>query len=474
MNVREYAGCDATELSSLIATNKVSADEVRAAALRAIEKVEPHVNAVVHGPFDDAAAVPDGSFAGVPFAAKDTLFETGRPVEFGSRLLAGHVAGIDATLAERFRAAGLVGLVRTATPEFTFNLDTSPVVNGPTRNPWAIERSPGGSSGGSAALVAARAVPVAHANDGGGSIRIPAAWCGLVGLKPTRGRVPVGPLIGESAGAIGHEFAVTRSVRDTARLLDAVAGPAPGDRYYVERPRRPFAEELNADPGSLRIAVHTDSFWGRETQPDVRAAVEQVARCLEELGHVVEEANCPVSADVVRTAHLVWWPWFVAGLATALGAVVGREASGETVEAASHACIRRGLDLTATDVAVAAAIQNVVSRAWGGFLDDYDLFLCPTTPTGPPESGTPAQDDPAYGTAAAWVDEAFDWLPYTPIANMTGQPAISLPLGISSDGLPIGVMLTAQALREDLLFRVAAQLEEALPWADRAPAVVAG
>ena len=474
MDVRDYAACDATELSRLIGTNQVSAAEVRSAALRAIEQVEPHISAVVHGPFDDATAESEGPFAGVPFAVKDTLFETGRPVEFGSRLLAGHVAGLDATLAERFRAAGLVGLVRTATPEFTFNLDTSPLVNGPTRNPWAIERSPGGSSGGSAALVAARAMPMAHGNDGGGSIRVPAAWCGLVGLKPTRGRVPVGPLVGEIAGAIGHEFALTRSVRDAARLLDAVCGPAPGDRYYVQRPARPFADELNADPGPLRIAVHADSFWGRRTEPDVRASVEQVARRFEDLGHAVEEASCPVSAEAVRTAHLVWWPWFVAGLATALGAVVGRDVNTETVEAASHACVSHGLELSATDVAVAAAIQNAVSRAWGAFLDEYDIFLCPTAPTGPPPSGTPAQDDPAHGTAEVWIDEAFGWIPYTPIANMTGQPAISLPLGMSPDGLPIGVMLTAQALREDLLLRVAAQLEDAMPWADRAPAIVAG
>jgi amidase len=266
---------------------------------------------------------------------------------------------------------------------------------------------------------------------------------------------------------------VTRSVRDTARLLDAVCGPAPGDRYYVDRPARPFAEELNADPGSLRVAVHTESFWGRATEPDVRAAVEQVARRLEELGHTVDEASCPVSAGAFRRAHLVWWPWLLAGVATALGSLVGREVSAETVEAASHACVSRGLELTATDVAVAGAIQNAAGRAWGGFLDDYDLFLCPTTPTGPPPSGTPAQNDPAYGTAEEWIDQLFDWIPYTPIANLTGQPSISLPLGMSSDGLPIGVMLTAQALREDVLIRVAAQLETAMPWADRAPPLAA-
>ncbi|HEX8068080.1 MAG TPA: amidase family protein [Thermoleophilaceae bacterium] len=473
MNVAEYASCDATELSRLIASGEVSAGDVRDAALRAIEQVDPRLNAVVHGPFEDAAAG-GGPFAGVPFAVKDTLMEAGRPCEFGSALLEGHVAAVDSTLAERFRAAGLAGLVRTATPEFAFSMDTSPRVNGSTLNPWSPDRSAGGSSGGSAALVAARAVPIGHANDGGGSIRIPAAWCGLVGLKPSRGRVPVGPLIGEVPGGIGHEFAVTRTVRDAAGLLDAVSGPAPGDRYYVAGPRRPFAEEVGADPGRLRVAVHTESFWGRETEPEVRAAVEAAAARLEELGHAVEPAAGAVHADALRRAHVVLWTSLLAGLADFFGALLRREASPETVEAASLACIRHGRELSAGDVGTAATIQNAVSRAWGAFLDEYDLFLCPTTPTAPPPAGTPAQDDPRHTTAESWIDEVFSYIPYPPIANTTGQPSISLPLGNGSDGLPIGVMLTAQTLREDVLLRVASQLEEAMPWAGRRPAVAAG
>src|SRR4051794_2336008 len=203
MNVAEYAACDATELSQSLASGELGAVEVREAALRAIEQVDPELNAVVHGPFEDAPAT-DGPFGGVPFAVKDTLFEKGRPCEFGSRLLNGVVAPVSATLAERFGEAGLVSLARSATPEFAFNIDTSPVANGSTRNPWSPDRGPGGSSGGAAALVASRAVPMAHANDGGGSIRIPAAWCGLVGLKPSRGRVPAGPLIGEAPGGVAH------------------------------------------------------------------------------------------------------------------------------------------------------------------------------------------------------------------------------------------------------------------------------
>jgi len=201
--------------------------------------------------------------------------------------------------------------------------------------------------------------------------------------------------------------------------------------------------------------------------------VESVGRQLEEFGHVVEPASGPVDAEVLRTAHLVLWPLLTAIWAAGLGALVGREASADTVEAASLALIRRGTELTATDVWAAFSIQNGVSRAWGAFLDEYDLFVCPTSPAGPPDVGYPPQNDPTYSTAEAWIDDAFALIPFTPIANTTGQPSISLPLGRGSDGLPIGVMLTAQTLREDLLFSVASQLEQAMPWADRTPEVVA-
>lgn len=473
MNIAEYAACDVTELSRLLAAGEVSEEEVRAAALGAIEQVDRQVNAVVHGPFEDASGA-DGALGGIPFAIKDNLFEAGRACQHGSRLLEGLIAPIDAELTARFRRAGLVSLVRTAMPEFACSPDTSPVVNGPTRNPWALGRSAGGSSGGSAALVAARALPAAHGNDGAGSIRVPAAWCGLVGLKPSRGLVPVGPLIGEVPGGVAHQFALVRTVRDAALLLDAVCGPAAGDRYFVSVPARPFVRALDTDPGSLRVAIHTEAYWGRQTKPETRAAVEAVGRQLESLGHSIEIASAPVDAGALRIAHLVLWPSVVLTTANGLGALVGREASEDNVETASLACIRHGMGLTASDVWTAFAIQNGVSRAWGAFLDDYDLFLCPTSPAGPPDVGYPAQNDAMYTTAEAWLDDALDLIPFTPIANTTGQPSISLPLGVAGDGLPIGVMLTAQTLREDLLLSVAAQLERATPWSDRSPEVVAG
>ncbi len=472
MDVSDYAACDATALAELIAARQVSAAEVRQAALQAIEQVEPELNAVVSGPFEDATAG-EGPFAGVPFGVKDTLWERGRPYDFGSRLLEGQIAALDSTIAVRFRAAGLLSLVRTATPEFGGNFDTAPVLRGPTRNPWDPTRSPGGSSGGSAALVAARALPIAHGNDGAGSIRVPAAWCGLVGLKPSRGRTPIGPLVGEAPGGLPHEFALSRTVRDAAGLLDAVCGPAPGDHYYVTRPARPLATRLGEDPCRLRIAMHTRSYWGHETGGEQREAVERVARCLEGLGHSVEEEPPPVDAEAFRALHLVVWPWLIATIATALAAMAGRVASAESVETATLACIRRARKTGALDISTAESIRNAESRQLGAFLDRFDLLLSPTTPSGPPLAGVPAHDDAAYADVERWIDDFYAVSPYTPIANSTGQPSISLPLGATEDGLPAGVMLTAQTLREDVLLQVAAQLEHAMPWIDRRPKVSA-
>jgi amidase len=467
----EYTACDATELRRLIEHRAVSGPEVREAALRAIESVEPRLNAAVSGPYEEAPGGEVGRLAGVPFAVKDTLPEAGRPLGFGSRLLDGYVARRDATLAERFRGAGLVALVRTATPEFAFNIDTAPVVHGPTLNPWNLDRSPGGSSGGSAALVAARALPLAHANDGGGSIRIPAAWCGLVGLKPSRGRVPLGPAVGEAVGGFAHEFAVTRTVRDAAALLDAVNGPAPGDRYYVARPQVPYAQALTAEPPRLRVALCTASYFGIKTESPVRAATEAAAAKLEQLGHLVEQAGPPVTQEAMHACTDTMWSVDLAGLAATFARLMGRDADATHVEAASLACIRRGREATALDLEAAAAAVNSMSRRWGRFLDEYDLFVCPTAPTAAPPSGVPDQDDASTGDAEAWMNEVFSRSPFTPVANATGQPAISLPLGQTDDGMPVGVMLTAQTLREDLLLQVAAVLEQAMPWRDRRAAV---
>jgi amidase len=474
MNLEEYTACDATELHRLMAAREVDPQEVREAALQAVEAVDSRLNAVVSGPYADARGAADGPLAGVPFAVKDTLPEAGRLLGFGTRLSDGYVARRDATLAERFRAAGLLSLVRTATPEFGFNIDTAPVVHGPTLNPWDLGHSPGGSSGGAAALVASGALPMAHANDGGGSIRIPAAWCGLVGLKPSRGRVPLGPAVGEAVSGFAHEFALTRTVRDAAALLDAIHGPAPGDRYYVARTSDTFTSALNRELPPLRVAVHTTSFFGASTEPEARTAVERTAATLAELGHHVEEACPPLDPDALGACLEVVWSVDLATLAATFTRHTGRAADPEAVEAASWACVRRGGEISALQLEASAAFVNSTSRRWGRFLDEWDLFLCPTTPTAAPATGTPDQDDDRIQTAEAWISEVFSLSPATPIANLTGQPAISLPLGESPAGMPLGVMLTAQTLREELLFNVASRLETLSPWSHRCPPIHAG
>jgi amidase len=454
-----------------MASRQLDEGEVRDAALRAIEAVEPRLNAVVSGPYEQAVHDRDGPLAGVPLAVKDTLPEAGRPLAFGSRMLEGYVARREATLSERFRAAGLVSLVRTATPEFAFNIDTAPAVHGPTSNPWDPARSPGGSSGGSAALVAARALPVAHGNDGGGSIRLPAAWCGLVGLKPSRGRVPLGPAVGEAVGGFAHEFALTRTVRDAAVLLDAVSGPAPGDRYYLAAPQVSFLDALAAPLPALRVAVHAESFFGTPTEPAARVAVEAAAATLERLGHSVEWAAPTVSPDSLRACLETVWSVDLANLAATFARIRGRPAQRGDIEAASWACVRRGRELSALELETAASVVNSTSRRWGAFLEQHDVFLCPTTPTAATASGVPNMDDERIEHAGAWIDELFERSPFTALANITGQPSISLPLGEAADGMPLGVMLTAQTLREDLLLGLGAVLEQAMPWLGRRPMV---
>jgi amidase len=471
VDLAEYSACDATELRRLLVARELAPRDVRDAALRAIAAVEPRLNAVVSGPYEDAPEAAGGPLAGVPFAVKDTLPEAGRPLRFGSRLLAGYVARRDATLTERFRRAGLVSIVRTATPEFAFNTDTAPVIGGPTLNPWDPARSPGGSSGGAAALVAAGALPMAHGNDGGGSIRIPAAWCGLVGLKPSRGRVPIGPAVGEAVGGFAHEFALTRSVRDAAALLDAVAGPAPGDRYYVARPPVSYLGALSERPPRLRVALCTSPMFGAGVDPHVRAAVQRTGEALEAMGHHVEESRPEVNETSLRACLQTMWTVDLAGLASTFARIGRREAGPETVEAASWACIRHGRQLSALELEAASGIVNSISRRWGLFLDEYDLFVCPTAPCAAPASGVPDQSDERFCTAENWLDAVFGTGALTPLANLTGQPAISLPLGESGEGMPIGVMLTAQTLREDLLLAVAAALEDAMPWRERRPAI---
>ncbi|MGV9295449.1 amidase [Amycolatopsis sp. NPDC003676] len=472
MNIDEYAALDATALAAVIASGEVTAEEVAALAVEAIGKVNPELNAVADGPFERPLEYsPDGRFAGVPFAIKDiVLHAAGVPTRMGTRLLGkGVVPPEDTHLMERFRAAGLATLAVTTTPELGFNGNSEALAYGSTRNPWNTGHSVGGSSGGSAALVAAGALPIAHANDGGGSIRVPAACNGLVGLKPSRGRVPTGPDFADPLYGMGVELAVSRTVRDTAALLDEVAVSYPGDPYVLAPPARPWLDEVGADPGRLRIALHTESWAGSYVDPEVARAVEATAEVLEAAGHHVERATPVFEWESFLHANHVLWCGFLAGAVAGIEEMTGVAASPENLERTSWACVEYGRSVSGMELTAALGAMNVVSRAAGQFFTGYDLLLTPTMNT--PALPLGRLDANADLTATDWTRQLFDACTFTPLFNQTGAPAISLPLGQSSQGLPIGVQLGGPVCSESLLLRVAAFLEEAMPWADRRPAV---
>jgi amidase len=475
MEPSEYIEYDAVGLAQLITSGQVSAQEVQQVARRAIAVVNPELNALVGDVFDEPLPYSaDGPFAGVPFLIKDLVVHAkGVPTRLGSRLTGEGIAfPSDTDLMARFKQAGLATLGRTATPEFGFNASTEPLANGPTCNPWDPSCSSGGSSGGSAALVAARAVPMAHASDAGGSIRTPAAWCGLVGLKPTRGRLAVGPDYDERLSGLAIEFALTRSVRDAAALLDAVNGPGIGDKYIIGLPTRPYTEEVSPPPGRLRIALTTQAWSGVAVDKEYRQAVEAVGRELASLGHEVEESSPHIEWETFLDSQLPIWTAFLADSALGLAKRLGIELGPDVLEATVLASVEYGRRLTALDLYAAQRICNATSRSVAAFFRDYDVLLTPTVATPPPSLGYLNANDPTLDPRS-WFDKVFTLTPFTALFNVTGQPAMSLPLGLSRAGLPIGMQFVTRYGDEATLFRLAAQLELALPWANRRPTVVA-
>jgi len=473
---------DACALAQLVRNGVASPAELVDDAINRIEKLNPELNAVIRPRFDEArreaaAALPDGPFRGVPIVLKDLLcYLAGEEIHEGMRVLkeARYVSRRDQELARRLHAAGFVVVGRTNTPELGILPTTEPFAYGPTRNPWDTARSTGGSSGGSAAAVASGMVPVGHANDGGGSIRIPASECGLVGLKPSRARVPLGPEWGDIFGGLVCELGVSRTVRDTAAVLDAVAGPEPGDPYAAPTPSRPFVEELGADPGRLRIGMQSAAFGGTvTTHPDCVAATEAAGALLESVGHVVDPTHVAAldPPELVEAFLLIW----AAGIAFDVDhywpGKLGRLITQDEVEPLTWALADAGRGASASDFLEArrqlqAMARHVAQWYEGGF----DLLLTPTIAQPPPLIGdfdSPA-DNPLHG-----LFRAAEVVPFTPLFNATGQPAISLPLYWSAQGLPIGVQLVAPYGREDVLLRVASQLEQAAPWAQRRPPISA-
>jgi amidase len=472
--VTDTTWLDATAQADLVRRGEVSPKELVDAAIARIEAINPRLDAVIRTRFDQARAeaggdLPAGPFRGVPILLKDLgCLVAGEPTAFGLGPLRGFAWPLTSYLADQFRAAGFVALGRTNVPELGTTITTEPKANAPARNPWNTGHSTGGSSGGSAAAVASGMVAVAHANDGGGSIRVPASECGLVGLKPTRARVSQGPLVGEGWAGATIDGSVTRTVRDTAGILDAISGRMPGEPYYAPPLPRPLTEEVGADPGRLRIGVlDRPGTEGYLDDPECRAAVAGAARLLESLGHHVEESAPAAMHETEFAAHFL--AVIAADTETAfqdLELLLGRAIGDDEIEPRNVAYRQAG---KALDV-----VRYLRSRAWLGlwvrrmteWWGDHDLLLTPTVGAPPPELG--------WFTGAGPEREGpriVSFIPYTPQFNVTGQPAVTLPLHWSAGGLPVGVQLVAGYGREDLLVRVASQLEQAAPWADRRPPV---
>ena len=474
MELRDYAAHDAVGLAHLVRSGEVSAAEVEDAARRAIDTVDPALGATVGGPVEPALeASGDGALAGVPFAMKEVgAHLAGQVTQLGSRWAGAGVRGsVDTHLGQRIRAAGLRVIARTRAPEFAFNVTTEPAAHGPTRNPWSLEHSVGGSSGGAAALVAARALPIAHATDGGGSIRIPASLCGIVGLKPTRSRIPVGPGLWEGLHGMAHDFVLCRTLRDAAAALDALHGPGPGDKYVIPPPARPYASEVGAGPGRVRIRWTTDAWSGAPFSPECRAAVEGAARALDELGHDVDAGTPPIDPDVLHRALVRTWAAGLAQRATVLERELGTPPSPDTVEACTLAMIQQGTTISAVELLEAYGDCNAVGRTIGTFFESTEVLLLPTVARPPWMIGELDQNDSALDSDA-WVRKLFSvYAPFTAMFNITGQPAISLPLAWSDGGLPVGVQLVGRYGDEATLLRLASQLAQVFPWAARVPPI---
>jgi amidase len=468
---------DATGQAELVRLGEVSPAELVDAAIARIGRVDPELNSVVHQRFERARAdargpLPAGPFRGVPYLQKDLdLMAAGEPYHAGTRFLRdhGYRAERDSTLSSLLAGSGLVSLGRTNTPELGLTATTEPETAGPTRNPWAPGRSAGGSSGGAAAAVAAGLVPIAHASDGGGSIRVPASACGVVGLKPTRGRVSVGPDVGEAWAGLGIDGVISRSVRDTAVALDVMAVPGVGDPHVAPPPARPFGLEPGSDTGPLRIGVRWDApTGGRTTHPDCVAAARSAAALLSDLGHEVEESSpAALDDDDLPERFIDCLTVWVARELDRMGDMVGSPVTEDGVEAATWFLAAAGRAVAAPRYLASLdrlhRFTRDMARWW---VDGFDLLVTPTIGEPPPPLGdfAPTAEDPLRS-----LNRSAEVVAFTAPFNTTGQPAISLPLFWSDQGLPIGVQFVAAHGREDLLIRLAARLESVCSWGRRRP-----
>jgi amidase len=488
----EYDRYDATGLAALVAKGEVTPAELLEAAWARIEAGEPKINAIAQNMRGKAeaqiAAGVSGPFAGVPFLLKDLDMDyAGAKCTMGSLAAADFVATHNSELVNRYLAAGFVITGSTTAPELGLKATTETALYGATRNPWNTGHTPGGSTGGGGAAVAAGYVPIAAASDGGGSIRIPAAFNGLFGIKPSRGRVPVGPDAGEMWDGCVCHHAISRSVRDSAAMLDAVQGAAAGDPFIIAPPARPYVEELGVEPGRLRIGVSADSPIGGRVDAEQRIAIEKTVKLLESLGHHVEAAAPAIDGKAVSAAYMTMYFGQVAAALKRVQTLTG--AAESAFETDTRAIALLGRALSAQAYVTARAGWNGFARAMGKFHATYDVYLTPTTAMGPAKIGELVTAKSQQRMAeimialnagklllkSGIVDRlAFDNLertPFTQLANITSCPAMSVPLHWGADGLPVGVQFSAKFGAEDVLFRLAAQLEAAAPWAGRRPAL---
>jgi amidase len=492
----EYARFDAVGLAELVRRRAVSPVELLEEAILRIERVNPALNAVVERLYEaarrTASAPPEGPLAGVPFATKNLLAAVkGVRLTSGSRFFKDYVPDSDSELVRRYRQAGLVLCATTNSPELGLLPVTEPELHGPTRNPWNTSHTPGGSSGGAAALVAAGALPMAHANDGGGSIRIPAACCGLVGLKPSRGRMPVGPQRLEVWFGCEVDHVVSRSVRDSAAALDATCGAELLAIHRAPPAARPFLEEVRVAPGRLRIAFSARPHMPSHVHPDCVQAVQDAAKLCEGLGHQVEEAHLELDARALARAFFTVVVSETAADVAEGAKLLGRKATRADFETQTWLVALLAKEARAEGLSLALRHLQRVSQTVASFFERYDVVLTPTLGQPPPKLGAlkpkgveAVMQRLAAATNSALllklgggidgaVDRVFDFIPFTALANLTGQPAMSLPLHWNAEGLPVGAQAIGRLHEEATLLRLGAQLETARPWAARRPGVSA-
>jgi amidase len=468
----EYDQYDGLGLAELIAKREVTPLELLNAVRQRVEALNPKLNAFCALFFERAEAqlkngLGNGPFKGVPFALKDLGVQlAGVPTTFGSRVFKNYVPDYDSTLVERYKQAGLVIFGKTATPEFGLTTTTESALFGLTRNPWNLEKTSGGSSGGASTAVASRILPMAHGSDGGGSIRIPASCCGLFGLKPTRGRVPLGPSQFESWNGCSHHHALTISVRDSAALLDATGGAELGAPFFVTPPAREFLQEVGADPGKLRVALVVEATNGAPLDPECRKAVMEAAKLCENLGHKVEEAKLPIDDPVMRAAFLSIIHVSLARVLDDGAKPLGRAVTEKDVEPITWVIAQAGRNTSSIVYSRAINTLHQAGLAVAKLMQRYDLILQPTLTKPPVALGTLSL---SRSDLQGYIKDVGEFSPNTALYNWTGQPSMTVPLHWTPEGLPVGVMFSARFGDDATLFRLAAQLEKVKPWVGRRP-----